>query len=304
MEPQGPRSVERRGMVRSIFASVVIGVVALLWGVIAESRVLLFDGAFVIVGIALSGLSIAASTTAAAPPTRRFPFGRPAATPLVIAFQGAAMLGMLLFAAVDAVLVIRAGGTDVAPRTVALYGSFSGAASLLVALWLGRLGRGGTSEILEAEAAQWRASGVLSAVVVLGGVVALVLDGHDGWQGAVAYVDPVLVLIASALVTPTALGMLRTAGLELLQARPPAPIQDEIDRSIEQVRAEHRLPAPTVAATKIGQQLFVSVTFLIEGDRTVAEEDAVRRALIGRLETVGLDVWAHVELTADSSLLE
>lgn len=294
------RSPEKRALRESIASSAVLGAVALAWGVAAQSRVLLFDGIFTVLGILLSGLSLLAATAAAAPPSRNFPFGKKAATPLAIGVQGAALLGTLLYAVVDAITVIRGGGADVAPGTVLAYGILTTALSLLV-IW--RMGRLSSSELVQAEQAQWKAGASLSAVIAAGGAIALVLDGGR-WDSAVAYADPVLVLVACALIAPVPLRLLRSAGLELLEGAAPADVQAAVADVVARARAAHTLPEPAVAITKLGNRLYLEVVFVVDDTWAVSDEDAVRHAIIDELRPLGYDIWANVELTTDVHLAE
>ncbi len=204
----------------------------------------------------------------------------------------------MLYAAVDAVTVIRGGGTPVAPETVLAYGVLSALVSLLVA-W--RLSRLSDSELVAAEVAQWKAGVSLSAVIAVGGAITLWLDG-GAWQDAAVYADPVLVLVACALIVPVPFRLLRSAGLELLEGAPPPAVQAEIAAAIGQVRARFGLPEPFVAATKLGARLYLEVVFVVDLGWQVAEEDAVRRAILDRLEPLRYDIWANVELTTDEDL--
>ncbi|KQR17510.1 cation transporter [Cellulomonas sp. Leaf334] len=289
---------ERRALHESIAGAAVLGSLAVVWGIAAQSRVLLFDGAFILLGIVLSALSLMASRAAADVPSARFPFGKAAVTPLAIAVQGVALLGTLLYAAVDAVAVITAGGADVEPGTVLAYGLITMTCSYALARWLTH--RAPDSELVAAEVAQWRAGALLSLVFAVGGGLALALaDVGD----VVRYVDPVLVLVACLVLLPIPLRLLRAAGLELLEARPPAEVRRVLAEAVTSVREEFGLDEPFVRATKLGSRLYVEVDFVVaEGAWDVTGEDRVRRALIGRLEPLGYDLWANVELTADPTL--
>ncbi len=46
---------EARALRLSVYASLVVGVVGIVWGLVADSRIVLFDGVFTIFGTALSG---------------------------------------------------------------------------------------------------------------------------------------------------------------------------------------------------------------------------------------------------------
>jgi predicted Co/Zn/Cd cation transporter (cation efflux family) len=248
----------------------------------------------------MSALALLSAAAAASWPTRRFPFGLQAATPLAVGVQGAALVGTLLYASADAVTLIREGGDAASPGSVLAYGAVSAAWAVAVS-W--RLARVSGSDIVVAEVAQWRASGWLSGVIALGGGVGVALDGTS-WDDAVAYVDPVLVLVACALAAPTAYHLLRQAALELLQAAPPPDVQRAIDDAVAAAVSEFSLPEPNVAATKLGRRLYVDVRFVVAEGWDVAREDRVRHAVIDRLELLDLEVWANVELTMDADLAE
>lgn len=289
---------ERRALHESIAGAAVLGTLAVVWGIAAQSRVLLFDGAFILLGIVLSALSLMASRAAADVPSARFPFGKAAVTPLAIAVQGVALLGTLLYAAVDAVAVITAGGADVEPGTVLAYGLITMTCSYAIARWLTL--RAPSSELVAAEVAQWRAGALLSLVFAAGGGLALALASVGD---LVRYVDPVLVLVACLVLLPIPLRLLRAAGLELLEAEPPAEVRTVLADAVASVRDEFGLDEPFVRSTKLGSRLYVEVDFVVpEGAWDVTGEDRVRRALIGRLEPLGYDLWANVELTADPEL--
>ena len=95
----------------SMFATAGLGVGAVLWGIATESRVILFDGVYMLAGIVLVAVSMIASRAATMAPSREYPFGRHAARPLAVALQGSAILGTLVYGVADALVVIFAGGT-------------------------------------------------------------------------------------------------------------------------------------------------------------------------------------------------
>jgi cation diffusion facilitator family transporter len=294
--------METRALTVSLVATLVLGMAAITWGVVSGARVILFDGVYMLAGIALVAVSLLASKAAASAPTTDYPFGRHAATPLAVALQGSALLGTVVYGAADAVGVIVAGGSEAAASSVLAYGVVSATASVLVMLWLRPAAR--TSDLARAEVVSWRAGAVLSLVVAVGGVVALVLTGLD-LSGVAAFVDPALVLIACAVVAPMAVSLCRDGVRELLEAAPPAALSEQIVTMVDAARSAHSLARPTIRATVLGRRLYVEVDFVVDpGSWTVDEEDRVRRAVIDRLETLDYEVWATVDLTTDPELVQ
>jgi predicted Co/Zn/Cd cation transporter (cation efflux family) len=293
---------ERAALIVSIVASAFSGVLAVVWGLLSGARIILFDGAYALIGIGIAGLSLRVAQAVAAGPTRRFPFGRDALTPLTVVGQGVALAATLFYAAADAVSVIREGGSPVTAGNVAAYGAVTGLLSLVTAWWLRRTSPG--SDLVDAEAQQWRADAVLSAVMVGGAIVAFGLV-RAGRTDLTAYIDPALVLLACAILVPTPLRLLRSGTVELLEGEPPTDIKESVVATVEDVRARFGLDEPIVRLHKLGRKLYVEVDFVVEpGEWDVSEEDAVRRAVVDGLTPLGLDVWAYVELTTDRALVE
>ena len=188
----------------------------MVWGVLSGARIILFDGAYALIGIGIAGLSLRIAQAVAAGPTRRFPFGRDALTPLRVVGQGVALAATLFYAGADAVAVIREGGTPVAPGNVAAYGAVTGVISLVAAWWLRRsapgsdlVGRRGPAAACRRDPERrdgGRSAHRLRSCRDLPGL------------GPADYVDPVLVLVVCAVLVPTPLRSLGSGTVELLEA--------------------------------------------------------------------------------------
>ena len=291
---------EARALRISVYASLLVGVVGIAWGLVVDSRLVLFDGVFTIFGTALSGLSLLASWAAGLEPDDRYPFGRGSVIPVAILIQGAALMATLAYAAFDSVSLILAGGSDAAPLGVVGYGLLTLVIAIGVVVALPRVAP--RSELAAAEAAQWRAGAVLSGIIAVGAAAAAGADAA-GLHQVVAYADPALVLLAVAVLAPVPFRLLRSGGRELMEAAPAEDVRRAIDAAAESTRAEFDLRPPRVRATKLKRRLYIEVDFLVDaGEWDVAEEDRVRRSLISALDPLGLEIWANVELTTDPEL--
>lgn len=106
---------ERKTLRYSLMVATALAVMAAVWGWISQSQVILLDGVYALIGMVLTWMSLRVSRIADSGPTARFPFGKEALIPVVIAIQGMALLATLAYAGVEAVRVILAGGADVTP---------------------------------------------------------------------------------------------------------------------------------------------------------------------------------------------
>lgn len=296
---------ERHGLRLSLTATVLIGGGALTWGILSGARVMVFDGIYTLAGMVFIWVSMLASRTAESAPTAQFPFGRHAAVPLAVALQGAALIGTAVYGVVDAAIVLSDGGSDTRALDVLLYGVINGVACGIVMLVLHADAR--QSALARAEFVAWRASTLLSGLVAVGGAIAVALTA-TGAGATSRYVDPVLVILASLIVVPMSIGLVRDGVRELLEAAPDAPLAAQIADAVRRGTAAgtpraRTLPAPIIRATKLGRRLYVEVDFVIaEPGWTVGDEDAVRRNITAHLDRLPYLVWANVEITTDPEL--
>jgi predicted Co/Zn/Cd cation transporter (cation efflux family) len=292
---------EQRGLRASIAVSVVLGIMALAWGLAAGSQVILLDGVYTVVGLGMSSLALYTSRVVAEGPTRHYPFGREGLVPLVVGVQGIVVFGTFAYAALEAVRVILEGGSEVAAASLAAYGAVGGLVAL--AVWAYLLRSDPTSDLLRAEAAGWLAGTVGSLAVIVGAGVVLVLRTTT-WESAELYVDSVLVLVTCALLAPVPARLLRRAYRELLAAAPDQAVERQIREIVERVRAAEGLPEPVLRMSKVARALDVQVGFVVAPGRwDLAGEDRVRRALRDGLSELPYDPWVVVEITLDADLV-
>jgi predicted Co/Zn/Cd cation transporter (cation efflux family) len=300
--PAAPALTERAALMQSVVVALVISAIAVVGGLAVGSRIIVFDGVYGIIGLSLTWISLRASRAVESGPSARYPFGRESLTPFAIMLQGVAMLGTLLIAAVDAVVLILDGGSDVAPISVVIYGLLSAVVSGIFAAHL--LRRSGGSELVRVEALQWRAGAVRNAVMVIGATVA-VLIASTSFGGLVRFLDPVLVLVAVAMLAPIPIRFLRSGIYELLEGAPSPEVQQRVLAEVEAIRARHGLGDPYIRMTKLGRKLYLQIDIVVEpGTWTIEGQDAVRRELLAGLDTLGYELWASIDLTTDRSLAE
>lgn len=293
---------ETRALTFSLVASGVLGVGALAWGLVADATVMVFDGVYMIAGIGLTTASMLASRAAWSLPSRRFPFGKHALTPLTVAMQGAALLATLFYGIVDAIGTILDGGSEADGTSVLAYGVVSFIASLIAIRVLRRLERG--SDLVRVEIVSWRVGAILSLVVAAGGLVNLGLIALDLTTVA-RFVDPALVLVAASIALGDALRLVRDGAHELLEGAPDPDVRAAIDEVVAQVRAEYGLAEPVVRATKLGRRLYVEISFVVEpGCWTVDAEDTVRLDLVRGLAKLPYEVWESIDLTTRPELAQ
>jgi predicted Co/Zn/Cd cation transporter (cation efflux family) len=246
----------------------------------------------------VSFLLLGASALAAVPPSRRFPYGRAGATPLVIAIQGLVLAATLVYAGVEAVFAIVAGGSDITAGWGIAYGALTCVASLIVWRWIAR--RAGTADVLVSEATAWKVAALRGAGMIIGFSVLRLLSGSR-WDSAAPYVDPVMVLLTCVLFLPAPYRMVRHTVGEVMEAAPISSVRVPVIEAIEAVADHHRLDDPVIRLSKLGPRLYVEVDVNVRADVTVEQQHEVRLDLERRLSMIPYDVWLTLEMLPHSA---
>ncbi len=291
---------DARALVFSVIASSAFAVGSLVWGLLAGSQMIVFDGLYSFVSVALSLLAVWALRAARSGPDERYPWGREIFEPLTITVKAVALAGLCLYALVGGVMEILGGGRAIDAGWAVGYGVVATAVSVGVSLVLRRMSRGAT-DLVRAEAAEWMGDAVLSIGTLAGFGVALALQ-LTGNDALARYVDPTMVVLTSAIYLRIPL-RLATEGLREVLTMSPAPaVRDQVAALVGEVAREWGLAEPVVRLSKVGARLDVDVVFLVEAAstaRTVEEFDHVRAELDERLRATGLEPSLSVGFTAN-----
>lgn len=272
--------------------TLALSVLGVIWGWFSGSRMILLDGIYGFIGFLVSWMLLHASALADEDETTHYPYGKQAATPLVIGVQGFVLLATLVYAAVGAVQTIRQGGTDINAGWGILYGAIATVASLAFWVWL--RARIGHSDLIHAEATAWRVAAFRGVGMIIGFTIMQVLANSSRSDWA-PYVDPAMVIVTCLVFLPPPIRMVRGTVRELLEAAPPASVQQPVMAIIAEVSQRYDLEPPTVRMTKVGPKLYVEVDGVVDGDVTVAQEHEVRTALDQRLRSLPYEVWLNLE---------
>jgi predicted Co/Zn/Cd cation transporter (cation efflux family) len=283
----------RRTLRLTITVTVLLGTLGVSWGVAVGSQMILLDGVFALVEVALTALLLRAPSLATQGPTNNFPYGRESATPLVIGVYGFVLAGTLLYASVEAIATIRDGGSDVTAGSGIVFGLITTAGSFGTWMWLRSAADG--SDLLATETAAWRVSAFRGLGMVIGFTLMALFVRAD-LDDTARFVDPVMVLITCVVFVPTPVRMIRSTVLELLEGHPAGTIRDGVEAHVESVRRDFDLGPLTSRITKVGPKLYVEIEGWIDPETTVADEHRVRQRIFDALDELPYDIWLNVEL--------
>jgi cation diffusion facilitator family transporter len=294
--------IEQRTLRISIYGVVVAAVGSLAYGLILESDVVILNGIFSLLSLLGTGLSLLAARLVVQPENRRFPFGYSHLEPLVLSVNSFMVLLICIYALINGIERIRAGGNAVEAQGVIWFGLVSGAVSLGIYLYERRVGRRIDSPLIEADAREWLIDFGFSMVTLLGFAVLPLLaePGRGVWA---RYADPVMVAAMALLAIPLPLSVLRRSLREVLLM---SDVEDEVARRLEAVmeaiRREHDILRYVHHVVKSGRTRFIELDIVVGANfalQTIAEQDRLRER-IWRAMGMPLDeAWLSICLTGD-----
>ncbi len=298
-------SRDSRTLALSVVASSVFAVGSLVWGLLAGSQMIVFDGLYSFVSVALSLLAVVALRAARQGPDERYPWGREVFEPLTITVKAAALAGLCGYAVIGGIEEIVAGGREIDAGWAVLYGVAATAVGVGVSLVLRRMSRGAT-DLVRAEAAEWMGDAMLSIGTLAGFSLALVLQ-VSGREDLARYVDPAMVVLTSVIYLRVPLRLFTEGLREVLTMSAGPALREQVTALVGDVARQWTLPQPAVRLSKVGTRLDVDIVFLVDAAstaRAVEQFDLVRTQLADRLLATGLEPSLSVGFTADARWLE
>lgn len=188
-------SLERKLLQLSTVSALLFALMGIGLGVWMGSLVIVFDGAYSLVSLTLTVLSLAAASYIRSPKARHNDNVK-MIEPAVIAIKGLVITLMCGLSLASAVAAIIAGGREVNTGLALAFGVVN-IIGCMATYWIMKTkGEKTGSALIKAESKQWLMDTVISAAVMMGFVVATALV-YLGLGEYAVYADPAMVIIAS-----------------------------------------------------------------------------------------------------------
>jgi cation diffusion facilitator family transporter len=294
--------LEQRTLTLSIGGVLTVAVGSIAYGLYLKSDVVILNGIFSLFSLIGAGLSLLAAKLVVKPEDRRFPFGYSHMEPLVLSVNGFMVLVICVYALINGLEGIRAGGNPVDTEGVIWFSLVSGAVCLAVWVYERRVARRIDSLLVAVDAREWLIDFGFSLVTLLGfAVLAFLEEPHRGvW---VRYADPVMVSVMALLAIPTPVRVLQRSLREvLLMAVADDAVTRRLEAVLEAVRAEHDIVRYVHHVLKTGRTRFIEVDIVVGPNfslQTVAQQDRLRERIWRALELPLEDAWLSICLTED-----
>ncbi|WGF90554.1 cation diffusion facilitator family transporter [Marinivivus vitaminiproducens] len=291
---------EQRLLQLSIGITLLLGALGIVFGLIARSDAIVFDGFYSFIDALMTVVSLAVARLLARQDSRRFQFGFWHLEPAVIALNGTLLLLACLYAVLTSIGSLLSGGRAIAFGPGVLYAALVAGAALIMAAVMRRKAARLQSDLLRLDARGWLIGGVLSLALLASFLSARLLT-RIGYADYAPYADPLALAFLSLCVLPASLGPLSGAIRELLQIAP-ADLDREVRTVMTEMQARHGFTGFTSYVAKVGRARFIEIHIVLPpafAIGSIDELDQIRGAIAARLGEERPERWLSIVFTGE-----
>lgn len=290
---------ETGALVLSAAAALTLAGLGLTAAFLSNSRAILLDGLYNLVFFVTALVTLRIARLLRHPDDEKFPFGYMYFEPLINTVKGLLILGVSLFALVDAVTALMRGGRALVLGPALVYAAAATCICVAVYWLLRRAGRHLRSPLIDADIGNWLVNAAISGGVFVAFGLALLLE-RAGMRVAAAHVDPALVSVVVVFSLGVPIRMAAQGLMALLNRAPPAPLVAAIAAAVRGALSPLDCRKIYVRVVKPGRTTYVVVHVLVAEDAglDVSRADELRRSIVAALAADHTPIIADVVFTA------
>ena len=300
MNARQKRIQERKLIKISIGTGSLLTIWAIAVGILGDSKSIIFDALFSMVGISLSGVSLLVNNFIRKPDDDNLPFGRSQFEPFAITVQSSVIIFLCLYSLATSIIDIMNGGKTVEFGIALPYLVFSIIGCFILWLFFKKKAHELKSEYVRVESTEWQLDALLSLGVLCGLSLSYFLE-NSPIAYIIPYLDPAMVVIISLVFlripTRTFLKNIR----ELLQFAPDDEVEEKIHEASDQIAEKYNFLDSLVRVAKTGSSYTIEIDFLLPktlSDMKVTELDTIRQELYNEIKG-DYKMWLTISFTTE-----
>ena len=304
-----------QGVLRtSIVATLFIAAIGIGFGLASGSFSIAFDGVYSLVDASMSGLSLmvvrlitayASASQVSRKMRDRFTMGFWHLEPMVLALNGILLSGVAIYALINAVSSLLAGGRELAFDVAMIYAVLTVAVCVTIAVAEARANRKIGSDFLRMDVNGWVMSASITTALLIAFCIGYLVQG-TAWAWISPYIDPAVLALVCLVIIPMPMSAVRQAMADIFLVTP-ADFKRHIDSVAQAFVGKHGLQSFRAYVAKVGRSREIELYFIVPesaGTKTIGEWDALREELGDAIGGEGPHRWLTVVFTGDPEWAE
>jgi len=293
----------------SIIVTFVLAVAGIVFGILSGSYAIVFDGVYAltdasmtIVALIVSNLIIssATNTTPAGKFAKHFTMGFWHLEPMVLGLNGVLLMGAAVYALINAIGSIMAGGRHLSFDQAIIYAVLTMFIAFLMAAYGNRANKTLRSNFIALDAKAWIMTGSLSGALLLAFIFGFFIQGTK-LQWMSPYVDPVALALVCLIVIPMPIGTIKQAFADILLVTP-ADLREHVDRVATDIVRRYNFLSYRSYVARVGRGKQIELYFIVPPDgptKKLEEWDHIRDEIGEAIGDEGPDRWLTIAFTTD-----
>lgn len=301
---------DERGVLRaSILATLLISALGIGFGLAAGSFSIVFDGVYLLVDASMSMLALvvvnlimshAVSKDLPDKMRQRFSMGFWHLEPMVLVLNGTLLIGVAVYALVNAIGSLLNGGRDLQFGWAIIYAVATVTVCAAIAFLEAQANRKIGSDFVRLDVKGWIMSACITAALLVAFSIGYAVQGTQ-WQWLSPYIDPAVLAVVCVLIIPLPVATLRRAlGDVLLLA--PDDLRQHVDAVASAFVERHGFQSYRAYAAKVGRSRIIELYFIVPvtmPTKAIGEWDALRDEVGMAIGDADPHRWLTVVFTAD-----
>lgn len=294
------KSTEEIVLKLSMFILMVFAVLGIVFGILLESEVILFDGVYSIISVVMSGLTLLITRYIRKDDKLKFPFGKEGIEPLVVFIQYLFLNVVLLYMLVDGIKMILNGGNELNLTLTIVYLLITTLMQYLFVKKIVQISKTTYSVIVKTEVSLWKISLKQSLYVLAGymlGMIFLLFEENN----ITSYIDPIILIVFIIVTFIQTIDEMIGAFKELIgMSTVGKDTYLEIDSKIVKICKRYDIKDYYIRLTKVGGMLVLEIDFLVAGNSesgNVIKQDEIRDVIHDIIKEKHFNLWLSVSFT-------
>jgi len=293
----------------SIVVTFVLAAAGIVFGLLSGSYAIVFDGVYAltdatmtIVALIVSNLivSSATNTTSAGKFAKHFTMGFWHLEPMVLGLNGILLTGAAIYALLNAIGSIMAGGRHLSFDQAIIYAALTMIIAFVMAAYATRANKTIRSNFIALDAKAWVMTGSLSGALLAAFVFGFFIQATS-LQWMSPYVDPVALALVCVIVIPMPIGTIKQAFADILLVTP-SDLRDHVDQVASEIVRRYAFLSYRSYVARVGRGKQVELYFIVPSNgpaRKLEEWDHIRDEIGEAIGDEGPDRWLTIAFTTD-----
>jgi cation diffusion facilitator family transporter len=225
--------IEKRTLVLSALACLIIGTVAVIAAFLSDSQAILLDGLFNLTYFLAGLFTIKISRLVMRGDDERFPNGYSFFEALMNGIKGLLILGVSVMALYGAIEALLEGGRNIKPGIAIIYAVFASSAGWLLAILSKKGYQDSQSPLVRADADGWIVNAAISSAVLIAFIGVYAIQDTE-YSHIAPYIDPSLVIIVVLISLSVPIRMSWQALMGLLNRAPSPEIVESVTHTVRE----------------------------------------------------------------------